>query len=462
MASPDYESGQFREGFNMGVFSLAPSTSLFDELHNHALTKSDYRLDTAEQGMMQSIYSKREWFKLPFSYNGNLAMYLQNNRQWDIEYTKGLNVIHYTMLKPFALAPDAKEWAWKPMQVWKDMANKMEIALAKAKQNLRVTETPKCPEPYLYVSPEDAPANATVIYTWNLQFEEERTRFPEYSLCLTINNRQDTVEKQLLSIMKNAGPEPYEIIIVLDNCRDQTEQTLLEVFSNDSWFKQFWPHLIRILVIKTPDGVSLFETRCNNMALRSAWGKYLILIQDDMFITEPDFNIKLVQPLKQFNDVLAVSGRCAHHWYSLKPLLGNTGRCIGTEMDKPLQASGQDKCTLFVRDTVNRGPLALSADKLKMLNYLDEEHYTLENDDHDLMLRAYLIYDWKCGVRQISFDAPSAIGGSRRPGRTPEESAFLEARKHRIAASFMSQFMKNNDHLPLSHDENRLIVDCAM
>jgi len=116
MACPDYESGHAIEEFNMGVFSLVPNHETFADYLNQAKTRSDYRLDTAEQGLLRDIYSRVGWTRMPITYNGPLGMYMSERAKWDAQQFR---VIHYTEVKPFNLAPDAAEWNWEPMQIWR-------------------------------------------------------------------------------------------------------------------------------------------------------------------------------------------------------------------------------------------------------------------------------------------------------------------------------------------------------
>jgi len=345
------------------------------------------------------------------------------------------------------------------------------------------------PEPYLTVRPEDASENATVVYHWRAPSHSTKPSWrepqPEHSLCLTVHNREKSIMDFLAALFEHVNlKESYEVIIVLDNCHDETEKVLFSLLQPDGLLSlqqvaKSGSNFKRLLIIKTPPSVSLFETRCNNLALKSASGKYLTLIQDDMFMTERDFNSKLAQPLRQFDDLLAVTGRCAHHLYSkISPqddhhTNDNVGRCTGEDMNKSLEVSDVTKCTLFVRDTVNRGPLTLRSTMLQHLNYLDDEHYTLENDDHDLMTRAYFLHKWKSGLRLIQFDAPTSTGGSRKGGRTKEEIAFLTSRQEKTKDSFLSKILarrdkggdekdgEDDDERSLNqHGENRLILNC--
>ena len=61
----DWERGKVRDHFNMGVASLAPNLSEFKRLDHLRLTKRDYRLEMAEQGLLNSVYGN-ELEEFPF------------------------------------------------------------------------------------------------------------------------------------------------------------------------------------------------------------------------------------------------------------------------------------------------------------------------------------------------------------------------------------------------------------
>jgi len=95
----DWERGKVRDHFNMGVASLAPNLSEFKRLDHLRLTKRDYRLEMAEQGLLNSVYGN-EFEEFPFEFNANLAAMAQNVKFWD-EHRQKARIIHYTWIKPF-------------------------------------------------------------------------------------------------------------------------------------------------------------------------------------------------------------------------------------------------------------------------------------------------------------------------------------------------------------------------
>jgi len=131
MACPDYESGHPIKEFNMGVFSLKPNVERFDDFLHQAKTRSDYRVDTAEQGLLRDIYSKLGWVKLPIKYNAPLGMYMFERNRWKAEEAKnnGFSIIHFTEVKPFHLGPQSGEWDWEPMQLWKTAATATAVVI---------------------------------------------------------------------------------------------------------------------------------------------------------------------------------------------------------------------------------------------------------------------------------------------------------------------------------------------
>lgn len=116
-ASLDYADGHFREGFNMGVFSMVPDLSMFDYLFEQMMTRTDYRLDMAEQGLMQKLYADQPYYRLPLTLNANLAIFMQDRRLWD-QNVPQMRVIHFTMVKPASLHPSDKKANWAPIKLW--------------------------------------------------------------------------------------------------------------------------------------------------------------------------------------------------------------------------------------------------------------------------------------------------------------------------------------------------------
>ena len=98
----DWEQGQIRNHFNMGVFSIQPNNTEYIRLINLQSTiRKGYRLEMAEQGLINYIYNNHNIIDIyPFTYNGNLAAAVQNIHYWEKKYIH-LHILHYTWIKPY-------------------------------------------------------------------------------------------------------------------------------------------------------------------------------------------------------------------------------------------------------------------------------------------------------------------------------------------------------------------------
>lgn len=129
-----------------------------------------------------------------------------------------------------------------------------------------------------------------------------------------------------------------------------------------------------------------------------------------MEITEYGFDTSLKRGFEQIDNVIAVSGRCTHGIFYDFRHAGKTGNKINIENPEDL---GFNKNIFYSGETCNRGPLMYDKNKIMKLNYYDERHYYLGNDDHDLMIRAYINNNYICGYIPISFKAPLSNGSTR-------------------------------------------------
>ena len=234
------------------------------------------------------------------------------------------------------------------------------------------------------------------IYNYNLDKIE-------YSIVTPVYNQEAIIVKNINSFI-NYTLGNFEIILILDFCSDNTEKNIVSFLNKYNNTKS---NLIQITIYKTTKK-PLFETKCDNIGFKMAKGKYCLEIQADMEMTELGYNLHLTKPFKILDNVIAVSGRCAHNIFRR----GGVGK-LGTEVCKSVKQLGIDKNTFYVYETCNRGPLLIDTKKLMELDYLDEEHYFLDNSDHDLMLRAYLQKKYICGYVPIDFLSPLENGSTR-------------------------------------------------
>lgn len=225
-----------------------------------------------------------------------------------------------------------------------------------------------------------------------------------YSIIIPIFNQEEIIVKNIKSIIEKTY-DNFEIILILDFCFDNTEKNIINFLDN---YQNNKHNLIQIKIFKN-DNIPLFETKCDNIGFKNSEGKYCLEIQADMEMTELGYNLHLNKPFKLLNNVIAVSGRCAHNLFRE----GGIGK-LGIDIEKNIISLNINKNKFYVYETCNRGPLLLDKEKLKELNYLDEDNYFLDNSDHDLMARAFLEKKYICGYVPIDFNAPLCDGSTRK------------------------------------------------
>ena len=231
-----------------------------------------------------------------------------------------------------------------------------------------------------------------------------------HSIILTIHNKEWLVQQVLDGIIKNTRGK-YELIVVLDGCTDKSFDIVEDYFYGKSH---------DVTIATTPD---VYETKANNVGLKSASGEYVIIVQDDMIIKEDGWNLRMQKPFDAFDDVFAVTSRTAHDW-EFNPDTKHLGMkedlddcwcdiCIHTNH---ADRSNISRDIFAVRSSVNRGPLMINHEDLKKLNYLDEKFSPQDMDDHDLMYRMHKELDKVCGCYWIDFESKDEWGGTRVSG----------------------------------------------
>jgi glycosyltransferase involved in cell wall biosynthesis len=224
----------------------------------------------------------------------------------------------------------------------------------------------------------------------------------EYSIVTPIFNQEDIIVKNIKSFIEMTRGN-FEIILILDFCFDETEDRLLTFLDS---YKNMNNSLVHIKIFKNYE--SLFETACDNLGFKHSEGTYCLEIQADMEMTEIGYNLELTKPFQLLSNVIAVSGRCTHAMFNT----GVYGK-HGINIEKSLKELQIQRNRFYQFETCNRGPLLINRKKLIELNYLDEEHYFLDDSDHDLMARAYIQKRYICGYVPIEFNSPFEFGSTR-------------------------------------------------
>ncbi len=109
LSPPCTNPSSVRETFNAGVMLIIPNTTMFSVL-KHKVHSSDYDMDWAEQGLLNSVYTKGSYLELPFIYNAHMAEKRCNSTRWR-EIEDEIAIFHYTVVKGWDLkSMDFQSW----------------------------------------------------------------------------------------------------------------------------------------------------------------------------------------------------------------------------------------------------------------------------------------------------------------------------------------------------------------
>lgn len=280
----------------------------------------------------------------------------------------------------------------------------------------------------VFINHPEEPSDIHVVFHETLQSVK-----PIMSVIMPIFNQEEIIERNLRSILEMTTDTPYEFILVIDRCSDDTESAVLRwattVHSSE------YPLVTRILIVRS--NLPLFETTADNVGFLCAQGQYCLEIQADMEMVQKGYNMKLLEPFVKIPNVIAVSGRCCHS-FDITQGIGKLGDLV----EKPLsELPHVDPGAFYIDQTCNRGPLLLHTEKLRELGYLDERNFFQDYCDHDLFCRALLQKGWICGYRPIEFDAPLKDGSNRKP-KDPLNQEYYQLKKEKTQGGRNGFFWK--------------------
>jgi len=118
----DYFDHSFTDKFNAGFFVLRPNHDTYNDIMSKIADTSKYDKQQAEQGFL-NYYYRYTHARLPYKYNGNLAIYFRARNVWD--RISPLVTIHYTLFKPFSEINENDPNVDPIYKVWYKLKNEM-------------------------------------------------------------------------------------------------------------------------------------------------------------------------------------------------------------------------------------------------------------------------------------------------------------------------------------------------
>lgn len=247
----------------------------------------------------------------------------------------------------------------------------------------------------------------------------EASKFrPIYSIVMAVHNGAVALAASLpplLALSTGVG----ELLVMMDLCTDGTFATIKHTLGDSHGPRSFAqsPGVQRVRVWNHVFA-SLFEAAAENMLMAASEPtSWYISVQPDMVTLEFGWNAELARPAEVYSDVFAVSGSCAHAFGAMQDTNSRTfreaikaryersgnrtfnhwsaGRCTQKSarpatprsksshlaIDKATRATNNETMMLnaakrmfHVRETANRGPLLLHAERARAVRFFDSDN----------------------------------------------------------------------------------------
>lgn len=214
--------------------------------------------------------------------------------------------------------------------------------------------------------------------------DHENASAPLYTIVMPVFEQASTLRRNLDLIAARASL-PHDWLFIDDGSSDDSAgvaRSFLEASPARSGA------LLR-------NDAPLYETACDNLGFSIARTEFVIEIQADIQVLEPEFDAAMIAALRGFPLASSVSGRAGHAFAMKRPglldrLLNRSSPdsigLTGAQVEDPSIVDGL-RGFVYECDTVNRGPWALRKADLESHGYLDQARFFLGEDDHDFHRR---------------------------------------------------------------------------
>jgi hypothetical protein len=241
---------------------------------------------------------------------------------------------------------------------------------------------------------------------------------PVLSIITSVYNAAPALDLSLPPLF-DFTVSPWELVIVLDASYDhsyiKSKDIILDRFDESS--------CVRARIIVQPTAV--WEVSSDNIGMRICDPTFAyVLFQADTILSQTGWDKKMLHVFREADNIFALSGRCGHS-LDMKVKIGRCDNAVTTPLDVSSLEADFKKT-----ETVNRGPLMLRSSVTQRLGFLNETRFLLDNDDHDIVLRARHL-GYSAGYIPISFHSPSDLSAKRNPKFLSHTPAKIKQQEQR-------------------------------
>ena len=161
---------------------------------------------------------------------------------------------------------------------------------------------------------------------FELRYALNSNNYCAFSIIVVAHNSELTIYNHLNSLLSNATL-PMEMILINDYSSDATAQEIERFISVNIDAD------VKLLYFETR--IPIYESRCEDFAIRLATGEFIILVQADMRVHQLEYDNIMISALNSNPELFAISARGVHGIKDLSFTLVRHGREIPDSFLKP-------------------------------------------------------------------------------------------------------------------------------
>ena len=272
---------------------------------------------------------------------------------------------------------------------------------------------------------------------------------PYLTVVMPVFNQAEIIEDVLTQLF-NSLELPFDLIVINDASLDNTRERVISFLNNTKK-----KNIGKAILIENI--FPIYETACDNLGFKLARTEYILEFQSDININHVGFEKNMIQAMERFK-LSSVSGRLVHHYSMLEskkawfkyPIskvqfrLNIRDEGMGLIGEKVFNKTIFDYTakSIYIGETVARGPWLLKKSLLEKVNYLDEENYFLGNDDHDFHFRVRSLLNLDCAYLPVNIHCNQFDGSTRKKREGVNAEIYDYLKQNKTGSEDFNAFMK--------------------
>ncbi len=274
------------------------------------------------------------------------------------------------------------------------------------------------------------------------------------TISLPVCNQVEIIAKILTVLLKNCEIAS-NLVIILDACQDDSKEEVIQIIEKFDLKSS----VTKIIILESKE--DLFESTCENIALELFDSNYFLSLQADIYYSDSTFLTRGIAFFEKYSDLLGVSGRAIIPASNRKPDICrkylNKGFNIinvlfagitkqkflspfysnslyfgdsSTPPHSKMKYSRKQLTTVYIGDSVIRGPVIWRSSYLKKLGLFSDHKYFLGGDEREMSVQGFNLFNYKVGFLATTCFTNLWTGTSHNPQkRTKETLKILDGRK---------------------------------